>query len=88
MILEFDSPVPDLQDDHPTKLEIPTKEDIDSLENNNPIRVYQITVLHPVLTFYCGETKVESGIRCLDLTLHTPMYPLRNVKVTTKNIFI
>lgn len=81
MILEFDSSAPEVQDDVPTKLEIPTKEDIDSLENNNPIRVYQITILHPVLTFHCGDRKMETGVRCLDLTLHTPIYPLRNVKV-------
>lgn len=71
----------DQNDLHPTKLEIPTKEEIDSLENNNPSRVYQVTVLHPVLTFHVGETRLETGVRCIDATLQTPMYPLRNVKV-------
>ena len=30
---------------HPTKLEIPSKEEIDSLENNNPCRIYQVREL-------------------------------------------
>ena len=80
---EFGPNGPDPGSQHPTKLEIPSKEEIDSLENNNPCRVYQVTVLHPLLNFYSGETRLEAGMRCLDASLQTPMYPLRNVKVTT-----
>jgi hypothetical protein len=36
----------------PRLLEIPTKEEIDSLENNNPCRQYQITLLHPSITLH------------------------------------
>jgi hypothetical protein len=66
-------------------LEIPTKEEIDSLENNNPCRQYQVTLLHPSLTFHgpAASLRLELGLRCLDATVVTPMYPLRNVKVAT-----
>lgn len=73
----------DIEDEaQPTKLEIPSKLEIDSLENNNPSRIYQLTVLHPVFTFYVGDVRLEAGFRCLDVSLHTPMYALRNVKAS------
>ena len=67
----------------PRVLEIPTKEEIDSLENNNPCRQYRITLLHPSLTLHGPSSLMELGLRCLDVTILTPMYPLRNVKVAS-----
>lgn len=64
------------------KLELPTKEEINCLENNSPHRVYQVTILHPVLNFQCFNQTFECGLRCLDASFQTPFYPLRNVKVT------
>ena len=67
------------------KLEIPTREQIDRLENNNPCRIFQLTMVHPVLAFHLGDSscpQLEVGLKCVDATLHIPMYPLANVKVS------
>ena len=66
------------------KLEIPTKEDIDNLENNNPTKVFSLTFLHPVIHISTTESdnlSLECGVRNLVMTQRTPMYPMRNVKV-------
>ena len=47
----------DTDDVYPTKLELPTKEEIDSLENNNPSRVYQGP------DFTMGDKKTLTNLR-------------------------
>ena len=68
------------------KLEIPTKEEIDSLENNNPTKVFCVTFMHPVINVIHGKLSLECGLRSMVLTQRMPMYPLRNVKVGA-NVF-
>ena len=64
------------------KLEIPSKEEIDNLENNNPFKVFSLTFLHPTINVAVnGKTSLECGLRNLVITQRSPMYPLRNVKV-------
>ena len=63
------------------KLDIPTKEEIDNLENNNPTKVFTLTLLHPVLHVVHQNFSVKCGMRTLALSLRAPMYGLRNVRV-------
>ena len=64
----------------PEGLTLPTKEEIDNLENNNPVRVYRLTLLHPSLTLHSKGGRIEAGLRCADIVQQVPMYPLRNVR--------
>ena len=64
----------------PDNLSLPTREEVESLENNSPVRLYRLTVLQPSLTLYGKQSSLEVGLSSAELVHQTPMYPLRNVK--------
>ena len=64
----------------PEGLELPSQEEVARLEGNSPVRVVRLTVLHPGLTLQRGGSRLDMGLRCLDLVHQVPMYPLRNVR--------
>ena len=64
----------------PDNLGLPTREEVESLENNNPVRVYRLTLLQPSVTVVGKLSSLELGLSSLSLVHQTPMYPLRNVR--------
>ena len=63
----------------PDSLNLPTKEEIDQLENNTPTKTLRVTVLHPSLTITSADhcvsqlsepVKLEAGVRCVDLVIY------------------
>ena len=64
----------------PDNLSLPTREEVDCLENNSPVRLYRLTVLQPCLTLHGKHSSLELGLSSAEFVHQTPMYPLRNVK--------
>ena len=68
-------------DPGPEKLSLPSREEVESLEKNSPVRVYRLTVFHPSLVVHGKQHQtLQLGLSSLVAVHQTPMYPLRNVK--------
>ena len=65
----------------PEKLSLPSREEVESLESNSPVRLYTLSVLHPSLTVH-GKPhhSLQLGLSSIAAVHQAPMYPLRNVK--------